>query len=102
MRGKFYGFSKLSPSDFLQSDFFQKNNKKNQEYLQYQTVWIKIRSNVCWALFARNVKPDLDTKLFLVDGILFALSMYALNGFFLPIICINLGMFHYILRGHSL
>ena len=22
--------------------------------------------------------------------------MYALNGFFLPIICINLGMFHYI------
>ena len=32
-------------------------------------------------------------------GILFALSMYALNGFFLPIICINFGMFHYIYRG---
>ena len=67
MRGKFYDFSKVSPSDFLQSDLFQKNNKKNQEYLQYQTVWIQIRSNVCWTLFARNVKPNLDPKLFLVD-----------------------------------
>ena len=54
----------MSPSDFLQRDLFQKNNKKNQEYLQCQTVWIQIRSNVCWALFARNVKPDLDPKLF--------------------------------------
>ena len=67
MRGKFYDFSKVSPSDFLQSDLLQKNNKKNQEYLQYQTVWIQIRSNVCWALFARNVKPDLYPKLCLVD-----------------------------------
>ena len=32
-------------------------------------------------------------------GILFALSMYAHDGFFLPIICINFGMFHYIKRG---
>ena len=64
---------------------------------------------MCWALFARNVKPDLDPKLFwltLADeelkqassfcGILFVLSMYALNGFFLPIRCINFEMFHYI------
>ena len=28
MRGKFYDFSKMLPSDFLQSDLFQKNNKK--------------------------------------------------------------------------
>ena len=62
-----------------------------------------------WALFARNVKPDLDPKLFLVDtsrwrvdrllhfcGILLALTMYTLNGFFLPIRCIYLGMVHYI------
>ena len=28
MRGKFYDFSKVSPSVFLQSDLFQKNNKK--------------------------------------------------------------------------
>ena len=55
-----YDFSKVSPSDFLQSDLFQKNNKKIQEYLQYQTVW----SNVCWTLFVRNVKSDLDPKLF--------------------------------------
>ena len=48
-----YDFSKASPSDFLQSDPFQKNNKKiNQEYLQYQTVWFQIRSDVI-------VGPDL-------------------------------------------
>ena len=66
---------------------------------------------MCWVLFARNVKPDLDPKLFLVDtsrlrvnrllhfcGTLFALSMYTLNGVFRPIHvrCINLGMVHYI------
>ena len=59
---------------------------------------------MCWALFARNVKPDLDPKLFwltladeeLTGFFIFAASMYALNGFFLPIICISLGMFHYI------
>ena len=28
MHGKLYVFSKVSPSDFLQSDLFQKNNKK--------------------------------------------------------------------------
>ena len=54
-----------------------------------------------WVLFARNVKPDLDPKLLRVNmllhfcGILFALSMYALYGFFLPIRCIDLGMVHY-------
>ena len=62
-----YDFSKVSPSDFLQSDLFQKNNQKNQEYLQYQTVWIQIRSNMFWALCARNVNPDLYPKLSLVD-----------------------------------
>ena len=74
---------------------------------------------MCWALFARNVEPDLDPKLFwltladeeLTGFFIFAfmkkqvaLSMYALNGFFLPIRCINLGMVHYIYieRGYSL
>ena len=37
-RAPLYDFSKVSPSDFLQSDLFQKNNKKIHEYLQYQTV----------------------------------------------------------------
>ena len=32
-------------------------------------------------------------------GILFALTMYAFNGYFLPIRCINFGMVHYIYRG---
>ena len=97
---------------FFKVTFFRKITKKNQEYFQYQTVWIQIRSNVFLALFARNVKPDLDPKLFLVDTsrwivnrllhfccILFALTMSALNGFFLPIRCINFGMVHYIYRG---
>ena len=73
---------------------------------------------MCWALFARNVKPDLDPKLFwltladeeLTGFFIFAafysscftnVSMYALNGFFLLIRCINLEMVHYIYREGS-
>ena len=59
-------FQKCRLLIFFKVTFFRKITKKH-EYLQYQTVWIQIRSNVFWALFARNVKPDLDPKLFLVD-----------------------------------
>ena len=58
----------MSLSDFLQSDLFQKNKEKKSELpsvlnsLDPDQVWIQI--NVCWALFAINVKPDLDPKLF--------------------------------------
>ena len=55
MCGKFYDFSKVSPSDFLQSDIFQKKQqKKKQEYLQYQTVWIQIRPRGYKTFFILN------------------------------------------------
>ena len=102
-----YDFSKCRLLIFFKVTLFRKITKKSG----IPSVWIQIKSNVFWALFARNVKPDLDPKLLLVDtsrwrvnrllhfcGILFALTMYALNGhgFFPSIRCNNFGMVHYI------
>ena len=103
-----YDFSKVSLSDFLQSDLFQKNQKKKSGILvsnsldpdQVQCVLGPVcDKRQAWS---RSKTVLVDTSRWRVNrllhfcDILFALSMYALNEFFLPIICINLGMFHYI------
>ena len=78
MLGKFVWLFKSVAFWFSSMWPFSEKLQKNQEYLQYQKVWIQIRSNVCWALFARNVKPDLDPKLFWLT-----LADEELTGFFI-------------------
>ena len=107
-----YDFSKVSPSDFLQSDIFQKNNKTIRHTFSINQLGSRsgpmcvgpclretpslISIQNCFSL---TLADEELTGFFIFYGILFALTMYAFNGFFLPTRCINFGMVHYIYGG---
>ena len=69
----------MSPSDFLQSDLLQKNNKTKKSGIPSVSNCLDPDQVQCvLGLFARNVKPDLDPKLFWLT-----LADEELTGFFI-------------------
>ena len=107
-----YDFSKVSPSEFLQSDLFQKNNKKIRNTFSIKQFGFRsgpmcvgpslremsslILIQNCFVVGTSRLRVN---RLLHFCGILFVLTMYVLNRFFLPIRCINFGMVNYTYRG---
>ena len=69
----------MSPSDFLQSDLFQKNSKKNKSGIPSVSNSLDPDQVQCvLGAVSINVKPDLDPKLFWLT-----LTGEELTGFFI-------------------